>query len=172
MLDHMQDAWKAQVCRQMRLRTSIKGLGGWRYQLVVLKPVPQPHAAQDCSSACGGQSGWCDFCGGDFVGACCRKGDGGVCKDFDTPVGWYGGAYQACVHTDCIQSNTGYYGKEIFKFTSWRDNGGEPYEAEMCQSACKGAEASITTDGEDLGKVTRAVAFTLKEEGSECSCVA
>jgi len=172
-LDHLAGDWKAQVCRQIRLRTSVKVSHlGWRYQLVVLKPVPQPHAAEECSAQCGGESGWCDFCGGKNVGACCQKGDGGVCARFDTPVGWYGSAYKACVHTDCIQSNAGYYGKAVAKFNAESDNDGELYDADNCQAICAEVESNVTTDGEDLGDVMPAVAFTLTEQGAKCSCFA
>merc|ERR1719198_1558706 len=59
MLKHTLSAWKAQVCRTMRLRQSIKVTSlGWKYQWIVLKPVFQPQAAQDCSVKCDSKLGW------------------------------------------------------------------------------------------------------------------
>merc|ERR1719247_2133647 len=89
MAEHILGAWKAQVCRTMRLRHSIGGLGTWKYQWVVLKQMSQPHASENCWKKCGETSGWCDWCGGKELGACCKKGetsDGGVCKQFDPPL--------------------------------------------------------------------------------------
>merc|ERR1719345_734599 len=48
MLKHTVAAWKAQVCRTMRLRQSMAGISSWKYQWIVLKPVYQPNAAKQC----------------------------------------------------------------------------------------------------------------------------
>jgi len=153
MLDHLLSAWKAQVCRTMRLRHSVKSGIYWRYNFVVLKAVEQPHAAEDCSGKCGANDGWCNFCGGKDNGACCQKGDDGVCKMFDTPVSWHGSAYKACVHVDCIQKNTGYYGSQLKQFVE-----DVPRLPAECQQLCWG--------------VTGAVAFTLNDGGKTCTCLA
>jgi len=154
MLDHLLSAWKAQVCRTMRLRHSQKSGIYWSYNIVVLKGVEQPHAAEDCSAQCGGTSGWCNYCGGKDEGACCTKGDDGVCKMFDVPEKFYGGKYAACVQTDCIQKNTGYYGGPPLK----KFEEDVPRLPEECQQLC--------------WAVTGAVAFTLNDGGKTCSCLA
>jgi len=157
MLNHLLSAWDAQVCRTMRLRGSLGGVtGGWRYSFVVLKVVEQPNAAKQCSDKCPGNSGWCNFCGGKDNGACCKRGDGGVCAQFDVPVGWRGGTYQACVHTECVQSNTGYYGTELKTFGNDR-NTDTPMDKEDCRKSCQA--------------VTGAVAFTLNDQGHKCTCL-
>merc|ERR1719162_1336106 len=61
--------------RTMRLRQSMSGMTGtsWKYQWIVLKPVPQPNAAKQCGEKCGADGvaseggGWCDWCGGKNV---------------------------------------------------------------------------------------------------------
>eukprot|EP00929_Paragymnodinium_shiwhaense_P050921 TRINITY_DN25634_c0_g1_i1.p1 TRINITY_DN25634_c0_g1~~TRINITY_DN25634_c0_g1_i1.p1 ORF type:complete len:1088 (+),score=327.62 TRINITY_DN25634_c0_g1_i1:76-3339(+) len=112
MLDHLLSAWKKHVCRTMRLRHSMKNFG-WRYQLVVLAPVWQPNAGESCLEKCAGSSGWCNFCGGVNVGACCQKDgqDSAVCRGMDIPGASFGHSNDfVCVHNDCIQSNSYYYG--------------------------------------------------------------
>jgi len=160
MLKHLLVAWKAQVCRSMRLRHSLKNTY-WRYNFVVLKEVHQPNAAEECLEKCGGKTGWCNFCGGKNEGACCKRGDGGVCAKFDVPLTWgtlgsAGSPYNACVQTDCIQRQTGYYGKELKKFEEGNNGGG--YESTECQQLCQG--------------VPGAVAFTLNSQGLKCTCLA
>merc|ERR1719326_303956 len=128
MLTNMMGAWKSQVCRTMRLRHSMKSLS-WKYSIVVLDPVWQPNAGQECWSKCGEKSGWCNFCGGKNRGACCKAGaafksppeDPSECRQFDTPVSyWREKAQHVCVHTDCQQSNTIYKGKTISKLSEVR----------------------------------------------------
>lgn len=75
---------------------------------------------------------------------------------FDAPVTWHGRKYHACVHTDCVQGNTGYYGKVLQTFGA-RENG-SPRVVEECQELCR--------------DVTGAVAFTLNQEGRQCTCLA
>jgi len=152
MLDHLLSAWKAQVCRTMRLRHSVQSGIYWSYSFVVLKAVEQPNAAKDCSAKCSGPSGWCNFCGGKDNGACCENGDDGVCKRFDVPVAWRGAKYKACVHTDCVQKNTGYYGTELKSF-----NEDVPRLPEECQQLC--------------WSTTGAVAFSLNNGGKTCKCL-
>jgi len=118
-----------------------------------MREVHQPHAAEDCSAQCSGKSGWCNFCGGKNTGACCKAGDGGVCKAFDVPVGWNNGVYQNCVHTGCIQSNTGYHGAELKKM---------PKDVVLSPEECQVQCAAV--DG--------AVAFRSKDsKGEECVCL-
>merc|ERR1712072_34743 len=121
----------------------------------------------ECTKECGGKPGWCDFCGGKNVGACCKRGDGGVCNMFVVPVAWYGGVYQNCVHTDCIQTNTGYYGKRLKKFRS----DVEPYEPEECRELCQGVSVE-ETDKDNKTTVVKAVAFTLNDDSHKCNCLA
>jgi len=145
MLEHVIGAWKAQVCRTMRLRQSLKNVIYYRYQWVVLKPQYQPHAAQSCTEKCGGKSGWCDFCGGKNVGACCKRGDTSddpVCKKFDAPLDsgiLTSSAYHVCVHTDCIQSNMAYEGTALKTI----DGGGAPIEPEECQQICQDMAGAV-----------------------------
>jgi len=154
MLDHLLSAWKAQVCRSMRLRHSMKGVfGSYRYQFVVLREMYQPHAAEECADKCQGGGGWCNFCGGKNDGACCKRGDGGVCKRFDVPLSWHGSAKSYCIHTDCIQSNTGYYGTKLKKFNF--DN--VPQTPEQCRQQCQNIQG--------------AVAFTSSGKGKKCTCL-
>lgn len=153
MLGHLLDAWEGHVCRGIRLRHSLKdGFNSWRYSFVALRAVYQPHAAEDCNTQCGGNSGWCDFCGGRNEGACCKHGDGGVCKNFDVPKTSGGSAYHACVHTDCIQSNTRYDGPELKKLPE----DGPARTPEECRKLC------LDVDG--------AVAFT--SQAKKCVCFA
>jgi hypothetical protein len=155
LVDHLEAAWKGEVCRSMRLRHSQKGTG-WRYQFVVYREVHQPHAAEDCSTQCSG-AGWCDYCGGKFNGACCQRGMGGVCAKFDAPItkgGIMGGEkdYMSCVHTECIQRNTEYHNAAVLKTMQQAD-------AEECREECA-AEAG-------------AHFFTFKpESNNECTCLA
>jgi hypothetical protein len=124
-----------------------------------LKEVVQPNAAADCSDKCGGESGWCNFCGGTHEGACCKKGDGGVCSQFDVPIGWHNSKYHACVHNDCVQKNTGYYATKLKEFGA-RANGGSR-TVEECQQLCQ-----TVRDGEMSAQF-----FTLNEEGKKCTCL-
>merc|ERR1719272_1111478 len=141
----------------MRLRQSLKNLG-WRYQWVILKPVFQPQASQQCSEKCDSRAGWCDWCGGKNVGACCKRGDvdDPTCKHFDAPLetGILTNAMPSvCVHTDCIQTNTAYFaeGTELKKFTEFDKT------AEECQSSCQ-----------DVGG---AAAFTSNPKEKSCTCL-
>jgi len=160
MLKHTVAAWKAQVCRTMRLRQSMSGMTGstWKYQWIVLKPVTQPNAAKQCGETCGADGvaseggGWCDWCGGKNVGACCKHGDTSdpICKKFDAPVveGTFTNGWPAvCVHNDCIQSNTAYNGDTVKVFM-------DKMTPEECQSKC------VSEAG--------AVKFTLKEKSCTC----
>jgi hypothetical protein len=158
MLDHMLSAWKSQVCRTVRLRQSKDGIfpNGWRYNWVVLKREDQPHAAEDCSSHCSEQ-GWCDWCGGQDFGACCQAGNstGGVCSQFSPPYASgiiSSSSYKACVHTDCIQSETRYYGTEVKKI----EGGATPFAPEDCQKICQDMEGA---------------AFFSTTSSNECVCL-
>merc|ERR1719433_685320 len=76
MLNNMLGAWKSQMCRSVRLRYSPSAFRtSWYYDLTVLSPIWQPHAGEDCLQQCKDKSGWCDYCGGKNVGACCKPGD-------------------------------------------------------------------------------------------------
>jgi hypothetical protein len=144
MLRHMVSAWNAQVCRTVRLRQSLSAdqFGKWKYQWIVLKREDQPHAAKDCSSKCD-KEGWCDFCGGKDFGACCQAGNstGAVCSQFSPPLNTRGSvlsssSYRACVHTDCFQSQTRYYGTEVKKIQG-SVHPGFTFAPEDCQAICQ-----------------------------------
>merc|ERR1719387_1952491 len=61
-LTHMIDAWKNQMCRSVRMRYSPSTSRiYWQYMLVVLKPVWQPHAGQDCFDQCGSKPVGCNY---------------------------------------------------------------------------------------------------------------
>eukprot|EP00933_Yihiella_yeosuensis_P002421 TRINITY_DN10411_c0_g1_i1.p1 TRINITY_DN10411_c0_g1~~TRINITY_DN10411_c0_g1_i1.p1 ORF type:complete len:869 (+),score=171.96 TRINITY_DN10411_c0_g1_i1:106-2712(+) len=132
-LGGIHNAWKAQVCRQVRLRELKYRLIEPKYQLTLLRPAYQPNPAKDCSEKCGGKDGWCNFCGGPGVGACCKKGEFGSpeCRNFDTPMdyGFLGRApYYACVHTDCEQQGTEYWPQfHSLDVQNWAE----------CQEQCK-----------------------------------
>eukprot|EP00933_Yihiella_yeosuensis_P002423 TRINITY_DN10411_c0_g1_i3.p1 TRINITY_DN10411_c0_g1~~TRINITY_DN10411_c0_g1_i3.p1 ORF type:complete len:822 (+),score=159.19 TRINITY_DN10411_c0_g1_i3:70-2535(+) len=133
-LGGMHNAWKAQVCRQVRLREHKVRFSSPTYQLTVLRPAVQPNPAKDCFEACGGQDGWCNFCGGAGIGACCKKDAFGSaeCRQFDVPVttSFLGGQkpYHACVHTDCEQHDTEYSPHFFYTdFNNWAE----------CQQRCK-----------------------------------
>jgi hypothetical protein len=156
MLDHLLTGWKAQACRTLRLRHSLKITGSWKYMFVVLKEVSQPNAGNDCSSHCEGKQGWCNYCGGKNTGACCSSDSkDGVCKMFDAPFTHSGKVQQSCVHTDCIQSNSAYYGTELQSFKQ-HDNG-QPIFAQECQGLCRSIE--------------NAVVFTVHDKGEKCVCL-
>jgi len=137
------DAWKKQVCRTVRLRHSLKAYSAskYRYSFVVLEPVWQPNAGQSCKDKCDDKTGWCNFCGGRGVGACCKRGgvedgtDPSECKQFD--VVKEGAKHPVCVHTDCAQSSSKYEKK-------WFTAGEKLAEIEVtgasaCQSYCQTA---------------------------------
>lgn len=69
----------------------------------------QPNAWQPCKSAlqfsCSGT--WCDYCGGEGIGACCNKGDS---MDQNSPCNGQPAPdkSQVCVHTECQQDSTAY----------------------------------------------------------------
>lgn len=167
-LDAILKAWKAHVCRTVRLRYSLKrytlGLSNyWKYQLVVLTPVWQPHAAEECLEKCGGKSGWCNYCGGRNVGACCIQGgtdsdppqDPSECKQFEAPFSNIipYSPYHACMHADCFQSNTRYYADSELPVGDKYDPRLESTDPTHCQESCQtvpGA-ASFTFDpSEDI----------------------
>jgi len=156
MLTHMIDAWKNQMCRSVRLRYSPSTSRiYWQYMLVVLKPIWQPHAGQDCFDQCGSKSGWCNYCGGRNRGACCKAGaaqenppqDPSECLQFDPPVGYEGTftSYNShtshvCMHSDCEQQDLYYKGgiklHEWENVTSW----------ETCQAECLLLKKSANTN--------------------------
>lgn len=127
MLKHIISSWKSQVCRSVRLRYSKERSWNfkWNYRFVVLSPVWQPHTGEDCWEECGSSSGWCNYCGGRNVGACCKRnavfqnppGDPSECAQFDTPgdAGMFSisGDGHVCVHTGCHQTNSRYKGTEL-----------------------------------------------------------
>jgi hypothetical protein len=164
MLSHLLAGWKAQACRTIRLRHSMSSPGSYKYQFVVLKPVYQPNAAEDCSKSCGSQSGWCDWCGGTNNGACCKQGDGGVCARFDPPIGYHTSSkYSACVSTDCIQTNTVYYGSDLKEYgeadmQEYRERSVEKERepVEYCQHMCRELQGSVF--------------FTFSNGGKKCLC--
>merc|ERR1719253_617545 len=163
MLTHLLTAWKAQVCRTMRLRQSSSIVSSTTYKFVVLKAVVQPNAAASCEDQCGGKSGWCNYCGGKGEGACCQAGNANatsndICRKLDVPLTWRGSKYWACVQTDCIQKNTGYYGKQVLKKHTWPENGAPAdHNAQQCQSVCQAEQG--------------AVAFTSNDKGLTCTCL-
>jgi hypothetical protein len=155
MLEHMLNAWNAQVCRSVRLRESwAKGsLTQIKYQFTVLKPKYQPNAGQSCSSAC--SSGWCDFCGGEHVGACCGAGsEDPVCKSFgNLPQS----SKKICIHMDCIQTDTKYTASNPV------EKGETPgMQGDECQQLCQEEADAVAFSLSATGKCT-----CLKQEGLE-----
>merc|ERR1719203_2773356 len=161
-------AWKSQMCRVVRLRhtRSLLSFSSYNYKLVVLSPVWQPHAAESCFEQCGYKSGWCNYCGGRNVGACCKKGaaqmnppqDPSECRQFDIPTSYHRGKhYHACMHTDCAQSNTYYRGgkrlTQLTNVSSW----------EECQEHCK---LFVENSTEKHGHVV----FTMKPQSENYLC--
>eukprot|EP00929_Paragymnodinium_shiwhaense_P001779 TRINITY_DN1019_c4_g1_i1.p2 TRINITY_DN1019_c4_g1~~TRINITY_DN1019_c4_g1_i1.p2 ORF type:complete len:1073 (-),score=308.05 TRINITY_DN1019_c4_g1_i1:68-3286(-) len=139
MLDKLFRAWKTHMCRSVRLRHSMHvGLGvSWKYQFITLSPVWQPHAGDSCLAECGGQAGWCGFCGGRDSGACCKRGadddQDGICNQLDIPLtsGWSGDEH-VCMHTGCFQDNTKYYyGEQVGEASE------EPTSVLDCQEYCQ-----------------------------------
>eukprot|EP00929_Paragymnodinium_shiwhaense_P037990 TRINITY_DN20143_c0_g1_i1.p1 TRINITY_DN20143_c0_g1~~TRINITY_DN20143_c0_g1_i1.p1 ORF type:complete len:1155 (-),score=356.77 TRINITY_DN20143_c0_g1_i1:177-3554(-) len=138
MLKQITKAWKAQVCRTVRLRHSAKLTEfGWKYQFVALAPKWQPNAGDTCMEQCGGKAGWCNFCGGVGVGACCKLGsekdaeNAPECAAFDIPSNRVLANHHICVHTDCFQDNSYYSGTDQVGETNY-----DPKTPDECQAYC------------------------------------
>jgi hypothetical protein len=166
-------AWKKQVCRGVRLRHSLKpwSLHKWKYSLVVMEPKWQPNGGQSCLEECG-NTGWCQFCGGKGIGACCKRGgaaagtDASECGQFDVPDV----EEQICVHADCAQSNSRY------EKIGWLWQSGKVEEetynvtgASACQSTCQTAHLKKSVHaGKEHAPAT---AFNYKMKNGRCECM-
>lgn len=116
LLTGMKDSWQTQICRSIRLRESedkASGKGKNLYNISYLSPVTQSHSGEDCYGECNQVSGWCDFCGGKDVGACClkdAKSDRDECNQFEGQIpnakkmGLV--SHHVCMYTDCQMHKT------------------------------------------------------------------
>eukprot|EP00931_Biecheleriopsis_adriatica_P068489 TRINITY_DN4242_c0_g2_i1.p1 TRINITY_DN4242_c0_g2~~TRINITY_DN4242_c0_g2_i1.p1 ORF type:complete len:751 (+),score=159.53 TRINITY_DN4242_c0_g2_i1:141-2255(+) len=113
----LQNSWIAQTCRSVRLREKKEGIfkSQYRYELLALVPEFQPNAGKDCWDKCERRTGWCNYCGGKDLGACCKKGEAATrseCTRIDIPeeahLFGFGKGKHICVHTDCQQEGTKY----------------------------------------------------------------
>eukprot|EP00441_Pelagodinium_beii_P032493 CAMPEP_0197643604 /NCGR_PEP_ID=MMETSP1338-20131121/16865_1 /TAXON_ID=43686 ORGANISM="Pelagodinium beii, Strain RCC1491" /NCGR_SAMPLE_ID=MMETSP1338 /ASSEMBLY_ACC=CAM_ASM_000754 /LENGTH=889 /DNA_ID=CAMNT_0043216877 /DNA_START=1 /DNA_END=2670 /DNA_ORIENTATION=+ len=113
----LHDAWVSQSCRSVRLREASGGMfsKAMVYELTALLPEFQPNAGQNCWDKCGKKTGWCNWCGGRDLGACCKKDDVNTrseCKTMDIPqvkqLLGMGKMKHVCVHADCQQEDTKY----------------------------------------------------------------
>eukprot|EP00928_Gymnodinium_smaydae_P054119 TRINITY_DN3794_c0_g1_i1.p1 TRINITY_DN3794_c0_g1~~TRINITY_DN3794_c0_g1_i1.p1 ORF type:complete len:3080 (-),score=568.50 TRINITY_DN3794_c0_g1_i1:116-9355(-) len=118
LIKSLEKVWTNYMCRDIRLTAG----QGYAFEWVA-KPY-QPHAAEPCLTQCNNVVGWCDYCGGKDVGACCRFGDTAhkVCKhlsfnaphqtlDPDRSIASQTEA--VCVTADCGQENTDWAGLVI-----------------------------------------------------------
>jgi hypothetical protein len=175
-LSDVTDAWKKQVCRTVRLRHSLNTGLTWqkyKYMFITLEPMWQPNAGDTCLSQCKGEAGWCNFCGGKGVGACCRRGgvDAGLdpmeCKQFDV----FGGEKDpVCVHTDCAQSSSKYeekWGRSGVLVDQTQAEG-----AAACQVFCQSAHLPEKSVGAMEANSTKlpASVFNYKRDG-KCQCL-
>jgi hypothetical protein len=179
-LDDLTNAWKKQVCRTVRLRHSLKPwpFSGerYKYSFVTLEPKWQANAGGECKSKCGDQTGWCSYCGGKGVGACCSRGgfvagtDPSECKMFDVMKS----KNPICVHSDCAQSSSKYEevrfrnGKVVAQVLNTTG-------ASACQTYCQTAHIGnfMTKDPVptvDAGK-PQATVFNFKSKDGKCQCL-
>jgi hypothetical protein len=177
-LSDISDAWKKQVCRTVRLRHSLNAGLTWqkyKYMFVTLEPMWQPNAGDTCLSQCKGEAGWCNFCGGKGVGACCRRGgvDKGLdpmeCKQFDV----FGGEEEpVCVHTDCAQSSSKYeekWGRSGLLVAQTQAEGASACQV-FCQTAHLPEKSVDAMEAASKNPKTPASVFNYKRDG-KCQCL-
>jgi hypothetical protein len=181
-LDQVTDAWKKQVCRTVRLRHSLKPFSAnkYKYTFVTLEPKWQPNAGEECKSKCNDKTGWCNFCGGKGVGACCSRGgyadgtDPSECKTFDVMKN----KNPICVHNDCAQSG-GKYEEVRFRGAIVVAEVTNTSGASACQTYCQTAHIqglNFLSKGEDpvasgtAGKPPATV-FNFKAQDGKCQCL-
>ncbi|CAK8992525.1 unnamed protein product [Durusdinium trenchii] len=116
LLSGIVEAWKAQSCRQVRLRELLVPTQWPKYEVTVLKPQDQPNAGLNCKSQCG-KLGWCNFCGGEGLGACCQHQDPSNPKEcrrltqrgpFWRNYMGISSSFDTCLHMDCQQKEIKY----------------------------------------------------------------
>jgi len=151
----------------------------YRYMIVTLRPVWQPNAGAHCLEKCNKEGGWCNFCGGKGVGACCSrmgstaaKKDPSECGQFDV----FGKATDApvCVHTHCSQSNSKYASDKWMKSSRHKSFVAVEFnftDAEECQTFCQTAHIATEKVADASGEDTEpATVFNFKKDG-KCQCL-
>jgi hypothetical protein len=177
-LNDITTAWKNQVCRTVRLRHSLNTGLSWqkyKYMFVTLEPVWQPNAGDTCLEQCKGEAGWCNFCGGKGVGACCRRGgvDAGLdpseCAQFDV----FGNEKNpVCVHADCAQSSSKYeekWGRNAVVVAQIQAEGANACQV-FCQTAHMPEKSVEAMEAAAAAEKLPASVFNYKTDG-KCQCL-